>query len=93
MVDVSEPRALEYLGEIELDEDTAQHANAMIDEAEQDIANFTGRVRVSLRWSREQVEVVKRAAATRGVPYQTYLTQVVMKQALTDLGELAAGTK
>ncbi len=40
---------------------------------------------VTLRWGREQIAVVKRAAALLGVPYQTYLKQVVFRQALDDI--------
>ena len=50
-------------------------------EADQEIAAGT----VTLRWGREQIAVVKRAAALMGVPYQTYLKHVVFKQALTDI--------
>jgi len=50
-------------------------------EAEQDIAAGT----VTLRWGKEQIAVIKRAAALMGVPYQTYLKQVVFRQALADI--------
>lgn len=40
---------------------------------------------VTLRWGREQIGIVKRAAALMGVPYQTYLKQVVFRQALDDI--------
>lgn len=40
---------------------------------------------VTLRWGKEQIGVVKRAAAILGVPYQTYLKQVVFRQALADI--------
>ena len=39
---------------------------------------------------REQIAVVKRAAALMGVPYQTYLKQVVFKQALADIQQAEA---
>jgi predicted DNA binding CopG/RHH family protein len=53
----------------------------MEEEADREIAAGT----VTLRWGREQIDVVKRAAAILGVPYQTYLKQVVFKQALADI--------
>ncbi len=40
---------------------------------------------VTLRWGRDQIAVVKRAAALVGVPYQTYLKHVVFRQALADI--------
>ena len=50
-------------------------------EADRDIAAGT----VTLRWGREQIAVIKRAAALMGVPYQTYLKQVVFRQAVADI--------
>ena len=50
-------------------------------EADREIAAGT----VTLRWGKEQIAVVKRAAALIGVPYQTYMKQVVFKQALADI--------
>ena len=83
-------RELEHLGEVELDGETAARANAMIEQADRDIEAQTGDVRVNFRWNREQVQLVKRAAAVHGVPYQTYLKQVVVRQALTDLRDATA---
>ena len=40
---------------------------------------------ITLRWGERQIAVVKRAAAILGVPYQTYLKQVVFRQALNDI--------
>ena len=37
-----------------------------------------------------QIAVVKRAAAILGVPYQTYLKQVVFRQALADIEQATA---
>jgi predicted DNA binding CopG/RHH family protein len=54
--------------------------------ADQEIAAGT----VTLRWGKEQIAVVKRAAGMLGVPYQTYLKQVVFRQALTDIEQALA---
>ena len=43
-----------------------------------------------MRWSRQALEVVREAAELHGVPYQTYVKQVVFRQALTDLKDAAA---
>jgi predicted DNA binding CopG/RHH family protein len=40
---------------------------------------------VNYHWSKLQVDAVKRAAALAGVPYQTYIKQVVFRQAVADL--------
>jgi len=45
---------------------------------------------ISLRWGKAQIAVVKRAAAILGVPYQTYLKQVVFRQALADIKQAEA---
>ena len=55
-------------------------------EADREIAAGT----VTLRWGKEQIAVVKRAAAIVGVPYQTYLKHVVFKQALADIARAEA---
>jgi predicted DNA binding CopG/RHH family protein len=66
---------------IEEDEETTELVTRLEQAADQEIAAGT----VSLRWGKEQIAVVKRAAAILGVPYQTYLKQVVFRQALTDI--------
>jgi predicted DNA binding CopG/RHH family protein len=55
-------------------------------EADRDVAAGT----VTLRWGREQIAVVKRAAELLGVPYQSYLKQVVFKQAIVDIQQAEA---
>ena len=52
-------------------------------EAEADDEIATGSI--TLRWGKGQIAVVKRAAAILGVPYQTYLKQVVFRQAVDDI--------
>ena len=63
------------------DEETSEMVTRMEREADEEIAAST----VTLRWGREQVDVVKRAAGIMGVPYQTYLKQVVFRQAVEDI--------
>jgi predicted DNA binding CopG/RHH family protein len=41
--------------------------------------------RVDFRWGKSQVDIVKRAAKLFGVPYQTYMKDIVFRQALADL--------
>ena len=66
---------------VEEDADVAEMVTRLEEEADREIAAGT----VTLRWGKDQIAVVKRAAATMGVPYQTYLKQVVFKQALADI--------
>lgn len=42
-------------------------------------------MRVNIRWGREQVNIIKRAAKLLDVPYQVYIKQLVIKQAIADI--------
>lgn len=66
---------------VEEDAETSETVARLEEQADRDIAAGT----VTLRWGKEQIAVVKRAAAIMGIPYQTYLKQVVFKQALADI--------
>ena len=46
--------------------------------------------RVSIRWPRGSLQVIREAAQLHGVPYQTYVKQVAFRQALTDMKDAAA---
>ena len=60
---------------------------ALEEETEYELAG-RGETRVSFRWGKEQLAIVKEAACAIGVPYQTYLKQAVFNQALSDLQRL-----
>ena len=67
--------------QVEEDPEVSEMVTRLEAEADREIAAGS----VTLRWGREQIAVVKRAAALMGVPYQTYLKQVVFRQALADI--------
>lgn len=67
---------------VDLDDALADEWEKKIEEAEHDMRE----VRVNFRWTKSHLEVIKRAAARLGVPYQTYLKQAAMRAALSDLG-------
>jgi len=46
--------------------------------------------RLSIRWPHQSLETVRRAARLHGVPYQTYVKQAAVRQALIDLKDAAA---
>jgi predicted DNA binding CopG/RHH family protein len=73
------------------DDATDRRVQAMIEQAERDIAE-RDEMRVNLRWGRAQVDMLKRAAALYGVPYQTYLKIVALRAAQDDL-QRAAGNE
>ena len=74
-------RNYEELGEIELPPAVAERVEHAVARAERDLDE----ARVNFRWGVAQVAVIKRAAELAGVPYQTYIKQVVFRQALADL--------
>ena len=74
------------LPDIELPAELDARVRSMTKAADEEIEA----ARVNFRWGREQVELVKRVAQLMGVPYQTYIKQVVYKQALADLKEASA---
>ncbi|MBI3977335.1 MAG: hypothetical protein HY331_04030 [Chloroflexi bacterium] len=77
---ISEPTPYEMSPELD------QQISAMIAEADRDAEE----VRINMRWRKAQADLVKRAAARFGIPYQTYIKQVVFRQALADLDATAA---
>ncbi len=74
-------RDYEELPDEELSPEQDAKARAAIAQAEQDVEAM----RVDFRWGKPQVDIVKRAATLIGIPYQTYIKQVVFRQALADL--------
>lgn len=74
-------RNYEDLPDEELPPELDARARSLIEQADREIEE----TRVNFRWGRTQLDTVKRAAALAGVPYQTYLKQVVFRQAVADL--------
>lgn len=72
---------LARLQPIELTEAEDERVAQAIEQAEREVGEY----RVSLRWQRDRVEVVKKAAASIGVPYQTYIKMAAFRQAVEDL--------
>lgn len=74
------------LGDIELSDDEDSNITTMIEQAEGELEDL----RISFRWGKEQLDVVKRAADTIGVPYQTFLKMAVYQRALDVLKDVAS---
>ncbi|MBI4493448.1 MAG: hypothetical protein HY690_11725 [Chloroflexi bacterium] len=74
-------RGYEELPDEELPPEVDAKVRALVDQAEREIEE----TRVNFRWGKLQVDTVKRAAALAGVPYQTYMKQIVFRQAVADL--------
>ena len=78
----AKPIAMKIVADrVEESSDVSEMVTRLEEEADRKIAAGT----VTLRWGKDQIAVVKRAAALMGVPYQTYLKQVVFKQAIADI--------
>lgn len=77
---------IEDLGVVELDPKTNAKVSRMIAEADAEIEA----ARVTFRWGKEQLDLVKKAADSIGVPYQTFLKLAVYQQALDVLKDVQA---
>ena len=89
-------RSYDDLGDLELDADVAAMVEAATDQAERDVEQRRAdrqEVRVNFRWGARQLDVVQQAADLAGVPYQSYLKQVVFRQAMEDLRTARATTE
>lgn len=75
-------RKLKRIGSYDMDPSTSLRVEEMVASADQESGE---EARVNFRWGKEQLELVKRVAGLIGVPYQTYIKQVVYRQCLQDL--------
>ncbi|MBP9094092.1 hypothetical protein KBI23_23950 [bacterium] len=75
---------IEDLGDIELPAEQHEKAQQMIEAADADL-NAT---RVNFRWRREPLALIKKVAEAMGVPYQTYIKQVLYRQAMEDFSKI-----
>jgi len=73
-------RDAEDLGDYEMDALTAAKVDLMIAQADDELET-----RINFRWGKSQLALVKKVAGLMGVPYQTYIKQVLYRQAQEDL--------
>lgn len=79
------PNEITYVGTVEtLGEEWDQKIDKMVEQAEQDIEE----ARIHFRWGPGQLVLVKKAAKLIGIPYQTYIKQVVFRQTIQDLKDM-----
>lgn len=71
---------IEDESDFELTPEQAADFERRIEEADKELDEC----RVNFRWQKDCLELVKQAAAMIGVPYQTYIKQVLYKQAHED---------
>lgn len=79
----------EIADRVELSPDEDARIGEMIDQAERELDE----ARVSFRWGKEQLELVKQAASTMGVPYQTFIKLAVFEHAMSILKDRQAVLK
>jgi predicted DNA binding CopG/RHH family protein len=77
---------IEDLGTVELDPETDAKVKRIIAEADKEIEE----TRVSFRWGKEQLAIVRQAAEQMGVPYQTFIKMCVYQRALDLLKDVHA---
>jgi predicted DNA binding CopG/RHH family protein len=75
---------IEDLGDIELPPDVDAKVKDLTQAADDELEA----TRVNFRWQREPLRLVKSVAAAMGIPYQTYIKQVLYRQALDDLAKI-----
>jgi predicted DNA binding CopG/RHH family protein len=74
-------RNYKKLGTVEFSEEEDKHITGMIEQAEKELEE----TRVSFRWGKEQLEIIRRAADLMGIPYQTFLKLAAYEHALAVL--------
>lgn len=77
---------IEDLGDVELSSELHHKVEEMTAAADLELAE----TRVNFRWQKEPLSIIKRVAHAMGVPYQTYMKQVLYRQALEDLNKIQA---
>ncbi|MGH2459814.1 MAG: hypothetical protein ACRDIY_13215 [Chloroflexota bacterium] len=72
-------------GLIEASEEESAWYTAMEEQADRDAEREIRQQRVNMRWTKDQVSLIRRAAAVYGIGYQAYIKQAAVRQALNDL--------
>lgn len=79
------PRKLIDDGVIEASEEELARFTALEEQADRDAEREKQVQHVNMRWTREQVALIRRAAEVYGIGYQAYIKQAAVRQALSDL--------
>jgi len=75
---------IEELDDIELSPELDQNIQRVTKAAEEEL----DATRVNFRWQREPLNLIKEVAGAMGIPYQTYIKQVLYRQALDDYSKI-----
>lgn len=77
------------LGDEYLSEDLDKEITAMIEQVDKEIFES----RVTMRWQKEQLDIVKKAASLIGIPYQIYIREIVFRKSLDDISQITEKLK
>ena len=72
---------MEDLGIQELTPELDNKINAMIEQADKEFEE----ARVNIRWQKQQLDLVKKAASLIGIPYQIYIKDIVFRKSVEDI--------
>lgn len=78
---------IEDLGDFELSPEVDAKVQKLTQQADEEL----DATRVNFRWQREPLNLIKTVAGAMGIPYQTYMKQVLFKQALEDMIKIRTG--
>ncbi|MBI2811365.1 MAG: hypothetical protein HYX67_11115 [Candidatus Melainabacteria bacterium] len=75
---------IEDLGDLALPSDVETKVLQLTEAADLEL----DATRVNFRWQREPLNLIREVAAAMGIPYQTYMKQVLYRQALEDISKI-----
>lgn len=76
---------MEDLGVQKLTPELDEQINAMIEQADREFEE----ARVNIRWQKQQLDLVKRAASIIGIPYQIYIKDIVFRKSVEDINNFS----
>lgn len=76
---------MEDLGVQELTHELDEKINLMIEQADKEILE----ARVNIRWQKQQLDLVKKAASLIGIPYQIYIKDIVFRKSIEDINNFS----
>ena len=76
---------LKHLDDIELSDDESAALDEMQAQADRDAADERKSRTIAIRWGSEQLQMIRRAAELRGIPYQIYIKNAAWEVARQDL--------
>jgi predicted DNA binding CopG/RHH family protein len=76
---------LKHLNDVELSDDESAALDQMQAQADRDAVEERKSRTIAIRWGSEQLQMIRRAAELRGIPYQIYIKNAAWEVARQDL--------